>query len=39
MLDERTDQNLKVKKPHSFEQAVYGGFKNFIPRHYVFEGF
>ncbi len=21
------------------DQAVYGGYKNFMPRHYVFEGF
>ena len=30
---ENTEQNL------TFEQAVFGGFKNFAPRHYIFKGF
>jgi len=39
MLDEREREGPKVKEPLDFEQAVYGSFLNFIPRHYVFDGF
>ena len=38
-LNERESGDLKSKAPLSFDQAVYGSFKNFIPRHYVFDGF
>lgn len=38
LLDERI---LGKKEPQKldFDQAVYGGPKNFIPRHYIFRGF
>ena len=39
MLDERDDGGIKPKKPLNFEEVVYGNFQNFIPRHYVFDGF
>ena len=29
----------KENPPLTFNQAVYGGYKNFLPRHYVFKGF
>lgn len=28
-----------ASEPVNFERAVYGGQKNFVPRHYIFEGF
>lgn len=39
MLDDRERGSLRLKKPLNFETAVYGSFLNFIPRHYVFDGF
>lgn len=39
MLDERENGGIKPKDPLDFEKAVYGNFLNFIPRHYVFDGF
>jgi hypothetical protein len=39
MLNEREAGGIKPKAPLDFEQAVYGGFLNFVPRHYVFDGF
>jgi hypothetical protein len=39
MLTER-EQNLpKSKQPLNIENVVYGGYKSFIPKHYVFDGF
>ena len=38
MLDER-DNGRKEKQPLNFEKVVYGNFANFVPRHYVFDGF
>jgi len=39
MLTER-EQNLpKTKQPLDIEKVIYGGYKNFIPKHYVFDGF
>lgn len=38
MLQERATGE-KENPPLSFNQAVYGGFKNFLPRHYIFKGF
>lgn len=29
----------KENPPLTFSQAVYGSYKNFLPRHYVFKGF
>ena len=39
LLDEREQGYQKPKREVDFEKAVYGGFLNFVPRHYVFEGF
>jgi hypothetical protein len=39
MLNERENGGIKPKDPLDFEQAVYGSFLNFVPRHYVFDGF
>lgn len=38
MLKERATGE-KENPPLTFNQAVYGGFKNFLPRYYVFKGF
>lgn len=29
----------KANPELTFNQAVYGGYKNMLPRHYVFKGF
>lgn len=39
MINERESNKIRSKAPLDFEQAVYGGFKNLIPRHYVYDGF
>ena len=39
MLDEREVGSERPKKELDFEEVVYGSFLNFVPRHYVFEGF
>jgi len=39
MLDEREDGGVKERKPLNYETAVYGSFLNFVPRHYIFDGF
>jgi hypothetical protein len=38
LLDERFT-GVKEQQNLTFEDAVYGGPKNFIPRHYIFRGF
>ena len=38
LIKER-ETGQKENPPLTFNQAVYGGFKNFLPRHYVFKGF
>lgn len=38
-LNQMLDGEGTVQKPIDLEQAVYGGHQNFVPRHYVFEGF
>ena len=37
MLDHPNE--VDVSKSIPFEQAVYGGHLNFVPRHYIFQGF
>ena len=27
------------EQANQMDRAVFGGYKNFVPRHYVFEGF
>lgn len=39
LLDERDQDYQKPKRQIDFEKAVYGDFLNFVPRHYIFEGF
>lgn len=38
LLEERFN-GTKVHQTLTFENAVYGGPKNFVPRHYIFRGF
>lgn len=39
MADERYSGHKNEPTELRMEDAVYGGQKNFIPRHYVFKGF
>ena len=32
-------EDVKVEQKLDFEQAVYGGMKNFVPRHYIYQGY
>lgn len=38
-INNMLSKEKKEAAPLDFETAVYGSFMNFIPRHYVFEGF
>ena len=39
MLDEKEEGGIKKKEPLDYEKVVYGNYKNFVPAHYVFDGF
>lgn len=39
MLFDENKNGKTASKELDFEQTVYGSFLNFVPRHYVFEGF
>ena len=39
MLDERQLGRLIEKQELTLNEAIYGGAKNFVDRHYVFKGF
>jgi len=39
MIDDRESNAARIREPLDFEKSVYGSFQNFIPRHYVFDGF
>ena len=39
LLTEMEENKPRAKEPLDFEAAVYGGFRNFSPRHHVFDGF
>lgn len=39
MLLKEKENGKMVGKELDFEQTVYGSFLNFVPRHYIFEGF
>ena len=31
--------DVRVEQKSDFDSAVYGGMKNFVPRHYIYRGF
>lgn len=39
MLSEQEQNAPRIRTPMNMERIVYGGYRNFVPQHYVFDGF
>ena len=39
MLTEREQKLPRIREPLELTDTIYGSYRNFIPKHYVFDGF